>query len=337
MPHDIAMINGKPAMAYVGQKPWHNLGTQFQTPPTTAGEVIKAAQLNWEVVKQPVYAFDGRTLSRVPGSYATYREDLWGKEGTKPFGLVGEEYQVLQNHEAFNFFDDVIEAGGVTYETAGALGQGERVWVLAKVKGPMIVGKVDEVERYLLLSNGHNGRTVLQIRFTPVRVVCQNTLNWALSKGSDLLRSHHGRGMDLRLEHAQQAVKEILGYYEDLNQHFNVLAQKPVAKNDLQDYLTTVFPEPKRRGNQTDRSLELAKARIRGMRKMGVQLFESGAGNDQPKIKNTMWTAYNAVTELVDHHLIYDDAWQRMTSLCFGEGGEIKQKAFDVALQLARN
>ena len=337
MLHEIAMKDGKPMMMYVGETPWHKLGTQLDAPPKTAAAVIVAANLDWEVKKQPVYAFDGTSGCAVPGYYATVRADFWEKPDCEPFGLVGEEYNVLQNREAFSFFDPIIQTGQVTYETAGALGHGERIWMLAKVKGDIKIKGKDEVQRYLLLSNGHDGRTALKIKFTPVRVVCQNTLSFALSFGSDLLRSHHGHGMDRRIESAQETVGIILKQYDSLARHYNRFAEVQMNTDLLGRYLGEVFPLPKRRTNQRDRSYQQAVARTNHLRLTGGHLFDEGRGNKLAAIKGTLWAAYNGVTELVDHHLAYRNAEQRMESVCFGEGERTKRLAFDEAMKLTRN
>lgn len=337
MPHDIAMKNGKPMMMFVGETPWHKLGTHLESPPKTAAEVIAAANLDWEVVKHPVFAFDGTKGSAVPGYYATVRTDLWDKPDCVPFGLVGEDYNILQNREAFSFFDPIIQTGQVTYETAGALGQGERVWMLARVKGDITIKGKDQVQRYLLLSNGHDGRTALKIKFTPVRVVCQNTLSFALSWGSDLLRSHHGHGMDRRIENAQEAVGVILKQYDSLARHYTRFAEVQMNTDLIRRYLGEVFPLPKRRTNQRDRSYQQAIARVNHLRLTSEHLFAEGCGNSVAAIKGSLWAAYNGVTELVDHHLTYANAANRMESICFGEGERTKQVAFDVALKFSRN
>ena len=293
--------------------------------------------MDWEVIKQPVYAFDGGSCCNVPGYYATVRADLWGNPECKPFGLVGEDYNVLQNREAFSFFDPVIQTGHVAYETAGALGRGERVWMLAKVKGNISIKGQDEVERYLLLSNGHDGHTALKIRFTPVRVVCQNTLNYALALGRDLLRSHHGHGMDRRIERAQEAVGVILKQYDGLAQNYKRFAEVQMNTERLGRYMEEVFPMPKRRANQGDRSYEQAINRTNHLRDRSTRLFDEGRGNKLPSIRGTLWAAYNGVTELVDHHLAYPNAAQRMESVCFGEGERTKHVAFETALTFSRN
>jgi hypothetical protein len=105
MAHDIAMIEGKPAMAYFGKKPWHGLGVEWKSQKTTAAEVIKAATLDWEVEKKPVFAVEGYNSCVIPRYCAMVRATSWKKLDCEPFGLVGENYQVLQNRDSFGFFD----------------------------------------------------------------------------------------------------------------------------------------------------------------------------------------------------------------------------------------
>lgn len=336
MPHKIAMIEGRPAIMFVGETPWHGLGLRLEKSPNT-DTAIRAAGLNWNVVKKPVYAFDGGAFCVVPGYQATVREDRWGQHECTPFGLVGENYEVLQNRDAFAFFEPLIQSGSVTYETAGALGDGERVWMLAKVHGDIRIKGEDRIERYLLLSNGHDGRTALQIRFTPVRVVCMNTLIWALASSDNILKAHHGRGMNRRVERAEEAVKLILGRYDELATHFERLAAVSMTTEKLARYVNTVFPTPKRKPNQTDRSYEQNVAENNRLRDTSARLFIEGRGNDQAAIRGTLWAAYNGVTEVLDHYLGYRDRNHRMESLCFGDGERTKRRAFDVALDFARN
>src|SRR5262245_30448563 len=158
MPHNLNFTTGKPAMMYVGEVPWHGLGTQLTEPPT-AEEAIRAAQLDWEVGLKPVYCADGEHYCEIPNKKAVVRLDMWGKSGCKPFGLVGDDYKVLQNRDAFRFFDPLLKTKELAFETAGALGDSERVWVMARLKSNATIAKDDEIERYLLLSTGHDGKT----------------------------------------------------------------------------------------------------------------------------------------------------------------------------------
>ena len=150
MAHEIATIDGKPAVMFVGELPWHGLGQQFEARPHTAREVMKAAGLDWEVDLKPVYVLDDGEFHDFPEYRATVRVDGRGRMSCPPFGLVGKDYRVMQNTDAFKFFDPLVATGGITYETAGALGQGERVWILARVCGDMRIKGKDEIKRYLL-------------------------------------------------------------------------------------------------------------------------------------------------------------------------------------------
>jgi phage/plasmid-like protein (TIGR03299 family) len=269
------------------------------------------------------------------GSSASTRLDQWDQDECEPFGLVSNDYRILQNREAFSFFDPVIETGKVEYHTAGALGKGERVWVLAKVAGDIIIKGCDQVEKYLLLSNGHDGRTALQVRFTPIRVVCQNTLSAATHGRGDLVKIYHGRDMRRQLDSAQAVVKEILGFYDDLAAKFEKFAGFNMDKARLATYHEAVFPTPKKMTNQSARAYEESLAVTRDLRQHSLNLFENGKGNPEPKVSGTLWAAYNGVPELVDHHMNYRNRWQRLDSLWFGEGERTKHRAFDQAIAIS--
>ncbi len=334
MAHELNFENGEASMMYVGDVPWHGLGTRLETAPETAQEAITAAHLDWEVELRPIYAGGKGMFYNIPSRQAVVRTDKWGQEDCPVYGLVGPDYIPLQNRDAFTFFDPVVGSGAVSYETAGSLGKGERVWVLAKVTGPKgefaIKGK-DVVQKYLLLANGHDGRTAVRVRFTPVRVVCQNTLSFAFAQGDDLFKIYHDQQMHLRLEHAQERVKEILGYYDDIEKRFQEFAGFEMTKNRIDRYVLGVFPTPARKRGQNDRSFEEAKEKVSATRSDAIRLFEEGKGNAEPGIRGTLWAAYNGVTELVDHHSRFTTPWQRMNSICFGDGERLKHRALEQA------
>jgi phage/plasmid-like protein (TIGR03299 family) len=337
MAHELLFEDGEAAMMYVGQVPWHGLGTRLEAAPKTAAEAMKAAKLDWEVGLKRVYTWEGEHFYEIPDRKAVVRLDHWGEPTCEPFGVVGSDYRALQNHEAFSFFDPIIASGQVSYHTAGALGRGERVWVLAKVETPMLIGGADKIEKYLLLSNGHDGRTSAQVRFTPIRVVCQNTLSAALAGGASLMKSYHTSRMQKNLRNAQEVVKSILDYYKKLEDQFEVFATRPMGSEQVGQYVRAVFPDPKRKSGQSERAYALAFERNQWHRDEGQRLFAHGRGNEQPKIKATLWAAYNGVTELVDHHWGYESRAQRLSWLWFGEGERIKLRAFEEAAKLAKN
>jgi phage/plasmid-like protein (TIGR03299 family) len=165
-------------MAYVGEVPWHGLGKSVPAE-VSAQEMIAAAGLDWQVRKEPALWANNHQM----GPYKPYlvvRERTAHESQDVALGFVGHGYEILQNDEAFEFFEPFIDSRLAHFETAGALRHGERVWVLAKLSEPICVVRDDLVDRYLLLSNSHNGHGAVSIRFTPIRVVCQNTLNLAM-------------------------------------------------------------------------------------------------------------------------------------------------------------
>lgn len=163
-------------MAFVGDTPWHGLGTKVP-PHVTSEQMLKAAKLDWKVRKVP--ATGARIVKRRAGEaiydrYFVERDCVQGETVSPVLGVVGAQYELLQNHEAFSFFDPFLEPGHAAYETAGALGNGDRVWVQVRVGDPILITHDDKVDRFILLSNSHDGRGALSLRFTPIRVVCNN-------------------------------------------------------------------------------------------------------------------------------------------------------------------
>jgi len=193
--------------------PWHELGTTLKQPPRTAAEAITAARLNWAVVKKQLYV--GKEHRPLAGQFAVVREDRWKRNEDAIFGTVGRGYVPLQNIEAFTFFDPIVATQAAFYETAGALGKGERVWVMARLFSDMEIVPGDSVARYLLLSNSHDASSSVQVKFTPVRVVCQNTLNQALDFGPTL-RVPHTRDMHWRLGETAEAITNIRARFDEL-------------------------------------------------------------------------------------------------------------------------
>jgi phage/plasmid-like protein (TIGR03299 family) len=192
----------------------------------------------------------------------------------------------------------------------------------------------DVVKKYLLFSTGHDGHTSVQIRFTPVRVVCQNTLIASLLGKDDLFKIHHVPGMRGAISDAQQAVETILEEYSQIEATYERFATQPIAEPQLASYLLAVFPDPKRRKGQTDHSYEKALQKARNTRRRASKLFENGQGNENPAVQGTLWAAYNGVVELIDHDWSYSSSWQRLASIWFGEGERTKQLAFKEAKKL---
>ena len=323
MAHELATTNGRTAMAYFGEVPWHKLGTRLENP-ATAEEAIEAAGLNYEVGLCPLKTVYGEPVS---GRRAVIREDF-----RQVLGVVGDAYAPIQNRECFNFLDSVVNDEGLLYHTAGALGRGERIWLLAKLPATIRVKNSDDItEQFLLLSNSHNGNSSLRVYFTPIRVVCANTLAVAD-------RTSAGRGVAIRhagdLSTKIRRAREVLGlartFYDDLALKIDRLASYYPTVDQLQGYFRSLYPDPEvgnsRRAANTRERLE--------------HLFEAGRGQDISEIRHSAWAAVNAVTEYVDHErptrgrTPEQRADRRLQSQWFGSGARLKQQAWQLALQM---
>ena len=205
---------GRYSFFSVQEKAWHGLG-QIVTDYPTSAEAIKHAGLDYEVTKSPLYTKASNIINptenleignnevNVPNYFATIRTD-----NNTVLGVVGKDYHIVQNREAFSFFDSIVGGtDGILYETAGALGNGERIFITAKLPDYIRVGNGDDVtEKYIFLTTSHDGSGSITAAFTPVRIVCQNTLNASLRNMSNVVRIRHTSGAKQRLENAHKVM-----------------------------------------------------------------------------------------------------------------------------------
>lgn len=337
MSANLAETNGKTAMMYVGAEPWHGLGTKLGKL-ATSQEAIVAAGLDYAVEKRPIFfhgADNSNALTTIADKYATVRMD-----SKQALGVVGSQYKVLQNKEAFSFFDAIVGLKEAIYHTAGALGKGETVWLLAKLPGEVKVIGHDVSEKFLLLTNSHDGSGSIKVLFTPIRVVCQNTLNVALGAKADAFSIRHTPGMGLKVEEAQKAlgiVNQRFGLFQDAAR---ALAATELTVKASQAFFTKV-------ANRYGEAPELKKgeelpAKTRAIIDEMTRLFEQGRGAELRGAKGTAWGAFNAVAEFVDFYRptragdVSAIRASRADSLLFGTGKAMKQRAWDEALALAK-
>ena len=217
MAHNLATTNGRTAMAYFGEAPWHKLGTKLENP-ATAAEAIEAAGLNYRVELVPLFTQAGNQIPR--------RQGVVRSDTNQILGTVGKGYTPIQNAEAFQFLDSVVADGGLRYHTAGALGQGEKIWMLAKLPGSIRVnGTEDITDKFLLLHNSHDGSSCLRVHFTPIRVVCQNTLAIAErnGRGQGISIMHKGN-LEAKVREAQKVLGLANTFYDDLQPKIDLMA-----------------------------------------------------------------------------------------------------------------
>ena len=319
MAHNLLIQNGQASMFYVEEVPWHGLGVKLNKP-ATAEEAIRAANLDWPVIKLPLSA--GSKHIPVPDKFAVVRKTTQLVQKSDPIlGVVGKDYTPLQNRDAFRFFDPIVGQNAAVYHTAGALGEGERVWILAKLPGHIRVVGDDISEKYLLLSNSHDGKSSVQIKFTPVRVVCQNTLTIALADGMAYRVVHHA-DVRSKLERAHEMLGLINERFDEMEGTFQAMSRVKMDSNRLTEYLAQVYPDSKE-----PEKMEL----IKRDRSWSEYFFDLGRGNRLPGVAGTLWAALNGVTEWVDHRKSRQNENQRLVSSWFGGSYQVKARAFTVA------
>ena len=316
---------------FVVQPPWHNLGTVLDDPPATASEAITAAGLDWEVTKEKreaIVPINGAFRAvGVNDHFAVIRRKVdQGLTRLDTLGVVGQQYRPIQNLDAFRFFDRIIQTGQVQYHTAGSLHGGRVIWVLARVHGTLQIANDDCVDKYLLITNSHDGSRPVSIQFTPIRVVCANTLSLALKRtaADHRLTVRHTASAGARIQDAGAFLAGINDLFDQNAEVFRLLARRSVRTIDLRNYLQVLFPDPAE-GSMRNRA--------RATREKILARFEDGLGTDTTQA--TWWRAYNALVEHVDHARNAGNADARVTSAWFGQGRSLKEQGLTTALQLA--
>ena len=334
-------------MFYVGETPWHKLGVPLDNPPTIEEAVI-LANLDWEVHKEPTYFLKTMHEGVNPYSLANFASMLSKPEliPTKHYvtirkkvdsefiilGNVSERYEVLQNKDAFTPFNVLLDHG-YELETAGAVREGRMVWILArKVDNELNKVGDDNVERYVVLMNSHDGSTPVFMQPTTIRVVCANTLDYALSKESPLRFSiKHTANVKERLEEVTSALSFAEGNWRKAHEIMNRMVEHHMNFQQVKLYFEAVIPFLKHRGKSGKDELGVARRDI--ATPVFSQLMNNFAGGHGNK-GETVWDAYNAITQYYDHQKNYKD-WVWSTQ--FGKPAQYKRRAFLYATKIVEN
>jgi len=314
------------SIAYANEVPWHGLGVRL-TERMTSEQALEKGGLDWEVQLQGVRAVDSEgNQIECEDNRAVVRKD-----NNTVLGIVGTSYVPLQNKDAFGFFDNAIKDRKAIFETVGSLGKGERVWMLAKVEGSdFSVLPNDAVEPYLLFSHAHDGSACITSLFTPIRVVCQNTLRVALSKNTDRIRIRHTGDVEGKIRSAGNILRMAGAMVDETKPVFIKMAQKQLNHSATENYVTQVFRP------DIDASEKKETARLKNMVEEVMELVETGKGSDIQGVRGTTWGAYNAITEYIDHKRgIRGGEKNRIGSIWFGQGSNVKQRAFSIGAKLS--
>ena len=218
------------SMVYVREKPWHSLGVRVEEAMTSA-QAIELAGLNWTVETKPIFTESG---IQIPGYVSNTRSS-----DNSILGVVTEKYKIVQNSEAFAFTDNLI-GPDCRYETAGSLRNGKKIWLLANLPRTKILD--DDVDQYLVFTNTHDGTGAVKVAVTPTRVVCNNTLNIALSNASRFWSCKHMGKMEDKLAEATHTLKLANKYMEELKIKADQYAHTKASEDKLKQVIAELFP-----------------------------------------------------------------------------------------------
>lgn len=310
-------------MAYVGARPWHGLGDKLE--PNQPIEVWKrSAGMDWMIKESEVRFITGQngigTISAFPEQKVLYRSDTQA-----PLAVVSKRFQVVQPAEILEFYRDLTELGGFELETAGVLREGRKFWALAKTGQSTQLKGRDRVDGYLLLATACDGSLATTAQFTSVRVVCNNTLAIALGNANHAIKVAHRSQFDA------ESVKRQLGItvssWDGFVARMKALVECPVDPDSVEGLLRRIVTYP-----VTDRKGETVnEAAVKSVR----ALYEGGGqGALMASSRGTAWGLLNSVTEYIDHHRRARSDDHRRDAAWFGQGAQIKQRAWDEALRL---
>lgn len=319
MAHMIEEIDGVAQMAYAGDVPWHGLGTKVPAD-LTPEQMLEAAGLNWTVQKYPTFAI---LDENDPDSVVeTGQSALIRSKDKKLLDVVSDDWNPVQNAEAFDFFNEFVMAGDMEMHTAGSLKDGQIVWGLAKVKESFELFKGDKIDSYLLFSNFHKYGFSTDVRFTPIRVVCNNTLTLSLnSKVERMVKISH------RKQFVASDVKDMLGIATDKLQKYKEMAQflgsKKAKTESIIEYFERIFPLNSKNPEDGKRSKNAD---------IALSIIDTQPGSEFAQ--GSWWQPFNAVTFMTDH-VIGRSADSRIQSAWYGYNKGLKTKALELAVEMA--
>lgn len=269
-------------MFSVRNTPWHGLGTIIQNA-VNSEEALKLAGLDWNVTQSKIIVQG--TLQELSGYYANIRES----DG-RILGVVTDKYKIVQNKDAFAFTDELLGGGDVKYETAGSLASGRRVWMLARMEGRMMTD--EKVDPYLVFTNSHDGTGAIRVAITPIRVVCQNTLNLALASAKRHWSCVHTGEIDAKMEDAKKTLMNAETYLTALEEEFGELKKKRLTDDKVRELVNELLPIGPDDG-------EIRKTNVERLRE--DVLFRYFLSPDLQPIEKSAYRFVNAVSDFATH------------------------------------
>ena len=278
---DVKMAANVETMFSVREKPWHGLGTIVKEAPTSA-DAIRLAGLDWSVVQETIYTNFNRVVEG-------YRANVRSSD-RKVLGVVSDRYKVVQNVDAFSFTDELL-GKGVRYETAGSLQEGKKVWLLARLPREYIIAG-ERISPYLVFSNTHDGSGSVKVAITPVRVVCNNTLNLALGTAKRSFSMIHTGNIQDKIQEAKDTLFMAEEYMDCLGVEFEQLRRQKITDAQVKEYIELLLPMEK------DPTPIQGKNIIRLREDMMKRYYDAP---DLQKVGNNAYRFINAVSDFATH------------------------------------
>ena len=309
------------------EKAWHGLG-QVVNGAMTAEEAIKNSNLDYEVDKTNVYFNCGTDcMSEIDGYFATYRKDT-----NDYLGMVKSRYEIVQNRDAFGFFDAIIDSGEAIFETAGALGNGERIFLVAKLPDDFEIAG-EKIEKYIMLTNSHDGSSSVIAGMTNIRVVCNNTLQAALKGLENKVSIDHVSGAKNKLKEAHRVMGIASKYSGDVKDIFNQMADRKMTEGQYREFFESVFT-PEYIVAMTSAEEKEMSTRLKNMIEGTTQFAFTHPTQTTEATYATLWGAYNAVSGYYNYIKTFKSTEDKFNSQFFGVANKKMLKSFNQAVSL---
>ena len=330
MAHKIDNSKGFNAFVSFGEKAWHGLGS-VMTDAVSTQDALQKGGLDFKVLKLPnIHILPTGEELISEDSFFTLRDDVNKVLGSR----LGRDYNVMQNHEALNLADEILQSGNASIETAGAIDNGKKVFICLKVNKDIVVGSNDKVQQYLLICNSHDGTMSITAKFTNVRVVCNNTLQMALRQGSGV-KVRHTINAQQRLQEAVRLMGMITDNTGINTDAYNKMAETIITKEEMFNYFGNVFMTPAEisRVQGGEKATEVLSTRKQNILTDVLSFANTGVGQSMAMkgSNHTLWSAYNAVTGYATRKR-FSSVDDRTNSLLFGSTADTIQLATDLAI-----
>lgn len=293
MSHNLDITNGQASFVSAREDAWHHLGTVLPAAFTAEDAMVHGHLGGWNVRKAPLFAEVGECRLEIPNRYAVVRDNPIVPDQIDVLGNVGEAYRILQNEDLAGLLDALVDESGANFQTAGAIDGGRKVFVTLKLPGGVRIGGADPVDNYIAAMTSHDGSSSTTLMVTPVRIVCQNTMNLAFQNSTNQFRIRHTSGANkILLQQAREALEFTFNYLDGFQEEAEQLINTTLTQGQFEALIEREFGAPADAPTVT---------RTRADNKLAemAELFSDSFTH--AGVRQTAWAGLNALTEWHDH------------------------------------